>query len=191
MPAVTVLSSPKGLPMATTHSPTLSASESPSCATGRSALASILSTARSVLGSRPRTFAGNSRPSLSATLISFAFSTTWLLVMTMPSLRMMNPEPDPSWRPEGGCAGGNRKPGKGLSWPKGHWKPPSGMPVLTTDTTFTCTTAGDTLSTRDTNDGNDLPGTEVASGLSGAAAGTAAASATGWVKNPGWAMDPV
>jgi hypothetical protein len=76
IPAVTVLLSPNGLPMATTQSPTSSASESPSFATGSGSLLSIFSTARSVFGSRPRTLAGSSRPSLSATVISFACSTT-------------------------------------------------------------------------------------------------------------------
>jgi hypothetical protein len=66
MPAVTELSSPKGLPTATTHSPTSSCSESPH-STGVSPEASTLITARSVSASEPTTVAGTSRPSASFT----------------------------------------------------------------------------------------------------------------------------
>src|SRR5579885_3107133 len=48
MPAVTVDSSPKGLPIASTQSPTLTDDESPNCAAGSLRPASILMTARSV-----------------------------------------------------------------------------------------------------------------------------------------------
>ncbi len=64
MPAVTVLLRPKGLPIATTQSPTLMPSESPSLAVGKLFAGSIFSTARSVFGSRPITLASSSRPSL-------------------------------------------------------------------------------------------------------------------------------
>ena len=57
MPAVTVCSKPNGFPMAITHWPTLSSSES-----------------------RPTISASNSFSSLSITSILSAFSTTWLLV---------------------------------------------------------------------------------------------------------------
>jgi hypothetical protein len=115
IPAVTVLSSPNGFPIASTQSPTSSWSELPSSTTARSFFDSMRSTARSVFGSRPTTVAGSSRPSLSATVISFAFSTTWLLVSTRPSFRMMKPDPVPSRRdsPRGGV--GKRKPRKGKS----------------------------------------------------------------------------
>ena len=79
MPVVTVRSRPNGLPMAITGSPTWSWVESPSGITGRP-VASTLSSARSVLGSRPTSLAAISRPSSILTRISVAPSTTWLLV---------------------------------------------------------------------------------------------------------------
>jgi hypothetical protein len=75
MPAVMVFSSPKGLPMAATHSPTLSLSGSPMVTLG-SPVASILSNAISVRLSVPTTFALNSRLSVSLTSTSLASSTT-------------------------------------------------------------------------------------------------------------------
>jgi hypothetical protein len=80
MPAVIVLSRPNGLPMATTHSPTLSFSGSPIVTFGRS-FASILSSATSVRLSAPMTFALYSRLSVSLTVTSSAPSTTCALVM--------------------------------------------------------------------------------------------------------------
>ena len=79
MPQVTVWPTPNGLPIASTTSPTCSASELPSVMTG-SLSSAIFSTARSVSGSVPITLARASRPSLSCTSISSAPSTTWLLV---------------------------------------------------------------------------------------------------------------
>ena len=80
MPIVTVCPMPNGLPSASTTSPTSILSLSANVIKGRS-FASIFSTAISVLGSRPITFAVNCFLSLSrATLISSAPSTTWLLV---------------------------------------------------------------------------------------------------------------
>ncbi len=79
IPAVMVLSNPNGLPIATTHSPTLSLSGSPIVTRGRS-LASILRSATSVRLSAPMTFALNSRLSVSLTLTSSAPSTTCALV---------------------------------------------------------------------------------------------------------------
>src|SRR5439155_1351217 len=70
IPTVTVRSRPKGLPIAIAHWPTRSWSESPSSATGSSAGASTLSTARSVFGSRPTSFAVNFRPSERRTVMS-------------------------------------------------------------------------------------------------------------------------
>ena len=57
IPAVTVRSRPNGLPMAITHWPTRSRSESPISAAGSGAFASTFSTATSVLGSRPTSVA--------------------------------------------------------------------------------------------------------------------------------------
>ena len=61
-----MFSKPNGEPIATTHSPTLSCSGSPSFTVGRF-FASILSTATSVRVSAPTTFALNSRRSVSFT----------------------------------------------------------------------------------------------------------------------------
>jgi hypothetical protein len=65
--------------MATTQSPTSTLSESPSGSAGRS-LASMRTTARSVVGSVPTTRAGRVRWSESLTSIDCAPSTTWLFV---------------------------------------------------------------------------------------------------------------
>jgi len=81
MPAVTELSKPKGEPIATTHSPTLSPAGSPKRTAGR-LLASILIRATSVRLSAPITLARNSRLSVRRTVISSAWSTTWALVST-------------------------------------------------------------------------------------------------------------
>ena len=81
MPALTVWEKPKGLPMATTHSPTSSSSLSPNGATGSSpGSPSSLMTARSVAGSAPTGLASKVRPSSSFTFNSSASATTWLLV---------------------------------------------------------------------------------------------------------------
>jgi hypothetical protein len=78
MPAVTVRSSPNGLPIATTESPTLIWSESPS-GSGVSAreLASIFKTARSLDGSVPTTAAFMLEPFEKLTRTSRAPRTTW------------------------------------------------------------------------------------------------------------------
>jgi len=76
IPAVTVCSSPKGLPMATTHVPTFRSSELPILRGTKSEDSSILIRAKSVLGSRPTIFASNSFSLASLTLIWSAFSTT-------------------------------------------------------------------------------------------------------------------
>ena len=75
MPLVTVCPTPNGLPMASTTSPTRSASEEPKPIAGRFC-ASRRSTARSVSGSLPTTFASSFLPSANATSISSAASTT-------------------------------------------------------------------------------------------------------------------
>ena len=100
MPALTVCESPKGLPIATTQSPTLIASESPSGSARRS-FASMRTTAMSVCGSVPTTLPGNSRSSDSLTWISSAPSTTWLFVRTMPFLSTTKPVPSPCTSPVG------------------------------------------------------------------------------------------
>src|ERR1700674_678310 len=93
-PTVTVLSKVRGSPIAITHSPTRSRSESPSGIGVRRRFASIFNSARSVEVSRPTIFAGKrSFPMRTSTLS--AFSTTWLFVTMKPSSEMMNP--DPPW----------------------------------------------------------------------------------------------
>ena len=86
MPAVTVLSRPKGLPMAATHSPTLSWLESPIFSAGKS-FASIFTTAISVCLSVPRTLPSNSRLSVRRTTILSAPSTTCAFVRMSPSVQ--------------------------------------------------------------------------------------------------------
>ena len=78
---MTVSSSPNGLPIATTPSPTWSLFESP-IVSGCSLLegAFTFSTARSVEGSVPTTFALYLEPSLNMTEIDDAFATTWSFV---------------------------------------------------------------------------------------------------------------
>ena len=77
MPAVTVNAnaSPRGFPMASTHSPTRVESELPNPTLG-SERASILMTATSVFGSVPTTFAVNSRLSYRRTVTLSAPATT-------------------------------------------------------------------------------------------------------------------
>ena len=94
MPAVTVLSRPKGLPMAATHSPTLSWLESPIFSAGKS-FASIFTTAISVCLSVPRTLPSNSRLSVRRTTILSAPSTTCAFVRMSPSVEIMKPDPVP------------------------------------------------------------------------------------------------
>jgi len=113
IPAVTVPSRPKGLPMATTQSPTRAASESPSEADASCFLASTFTRARSVRGSRPRTLAGYSSPELVVTFTLRAFSTTWLLVRIRPSGLMTNPEPA-AWTTGGGAPGRRKKYSHGV-----------------------------------------------------------------------------
>ena len=79
--------------MAIAHCPTRRRSESASSATGSGAGACTFSTARSVLGSRPTSVAENFRESESRTVISRAFSMTWLFVKMYPFGSTMTPEP--------------------------------------------------------------------------------------------------
>ena len=130
IPAVTVLSNPKGLPIAATHSPTFNLLESPIFKTGRS-LASILIMAMSVFLSEPRTLPLNSRLSVKRTINSSAPSTTCALVMMIPSGETINPDPVPrcsgiSWGPP--KLNGMPKRRK-ISAPRGS-KP--GMPIPST-----------------------------------------------------------
>ena len=76
MPLVTLWLKPNGLPIASTTSPTRRLSEEPNVMAG-SLSASTRSTARSVSGSLPTTFARSFFPSASVTSISSAASTTW------------------------------------------------------------------------------------------------------------------
>src|SRR2546428_9171908 len=106
IPIVTVWLRPKGLPMASTYSPTWSLSESAQGMVGRS-LASTWMTAMSVLGSVPTTLALSSRLSESRTRISSAFETTWLFVMMYPLGSAITP--DPRLRSRRSWAASNRR----------------------------------------------------------------------------------
>src|SRR5439155_1699306 len=77
--ALHAAASPRGFPIASAHSPICVESEFPKATVGRFC-ASILSTAMSVWGSVPTTFAWNTRLSSSRTVTLSAPSTTWLLV---------------------------------------------------------------------------------------------------------------
>ena len=81
MPAVTVLSSPNGEPIAITHSPTFRRFTSPMRTVGRPVV-SILTSATSERLSAPMILALNSRASVSVTNTSSAPSTTCAFVIT-------------------------------------------------------------------------------------------------------------
>src|SRR5215471_498039 len=98
MPEVTVPPRPKGLPIASTQSPTFVLAESPHVAAGRGAFGSTLSTARSVTASRPTTSACNVVSSDRVTVICSALAITWLLVTMMPVGSIMNPDPSDAAR---------------------------------------------------------------------------------------------
>ena len=76
MPEVTVWLKPNGAPIATTESPTLTESESPSFISGNFLSLVIFINAKSVPLSEPSTSASYSSPSLENTLISSALSIT-------------------------------------------------------------------------------------------------------------------
>ena len=103
MPALTVVSSSKGLPIAITQSPISSLSESPSLAVGSPRASASLTTARSLSGSVLMSVALNVRPSGSSTVTVSAPSTTWLLVSTIPAGSTITPDPTPDRR--GICCG--------------------------------------------------------------------------------------
>ena len=89
---MTVPPSPNGFPIATTQSPTLALSESPKFTGLKESLEDIFMTAISAYGSAPITFALYSlSPTL--TIMSSALAITWLLVITVPFLSIINPEP--------------------------------------------------------------------------------------------------
>ena len=112
IPAVTVACNPKGLPIASTQSPTCTPSEFPSLAMGSSLFASILITARSVSSSTPTTLAVYLVVSpFSCTWIFVACSTTWLLVKMYPRLSTITPEP----RLRSACGGVFCRPSKNRS----------------------------------------------------------------------------
>src|SRR5712692_5742291 len=108
IPIVTVWLRPKGLPMASTYSPTWSLSESAQGMVGRS-LASTWMTAMSVFGSVPTTLALSSRLSESRTRISSAFETTWLFVMMYPLGSAITPDPRLRSRRSWGASNRRRK----------------------------------------------------------------------------------
>src|SRR4030042_4688380 len=126
IPAVTVCSSPNGLPTATTQLPTLRSSELPRLRGCRSEEALILTSDRSVLGSRPMTLPSYSFPLAVFTFVWSASSTTWLLVKTYPSRFMTNPEPTPRCSKLSGGFPPRKGPKKS---PKGFWSP-NGLPKL-------------------------------------------------------------
>src|SRR5881397_3203390 len=108
IPIVTVWLRPKGLPMASTYSPTWSLSESAQGMVGRS-LASTWMTAMSVLGSVPTTLALSSRLSESRSRISSALDTTWLFVMMYPLGSAITPDPRLRSRRSWGASNRRRK----------------------------------------------------------------------------------
>src|SRR5438552_2941307 len=93
MPAVAVWVRPNGLPIASTQSPTLRLSESPSGSVGSGCGALMWTRAMSVLSSLPTSFASNSSSVAMRTRILSAPLTTWLFVTTSPSAEMTKPEP--------------------------------------------------------------------------------------------------
>ena len=98
MPCVTVCPTPKGSPMASTMSPTSSASELANSSTGKRSCASLMrSTARSLRLSLSTISASNSRLSASATLTSSAPSMTCTLVTIRPLGSTITPEPSERW----------------------------------------------------------------------------------------------
>ena len=96
-PAVTVVASPWGLPMAMASCPTRRRSELPSSTAGNCPpkLPCTRTTARSVRGSVPTTSAAKVRPSGRLASSCRACSTTWLLVRMYPSGVITKPEPAP------------------------------------------------------------------------------------------------
>ena len=108
MPEVSVKESPKGLPIATTGSPTKTPAESPNgrgCSAG-TWLGSTLSRATSVASSPPTSVAftfvllplesfGLLKTTSTELAARPSFMTTWALVITSPSLETRKPDPSP------------------------------------------------------------------------------------------------
>ena len=84
--------SPRGLPIAATRWPTVSASLRPNSAAG-SPVASIFSTAISLIPSAPMSFASYSVSSESVTTARSQPSTTWVFVRISPSEERITPLP--------------------------------------------------------------------------------------------------
>ncbi len=98
MPLVTVASRPNGDPIATTPWPTCRLEEWPRVAGVRFFTPCAWTTAVSVRGSVPSTFAVACEPSLKEMSIwpsLPARAATWLLVRILPSRLRMIPEPEP------------------------------------------------------------------------------------------------
>ncbi len=94
MPTVTVPPRPKGLPIAITQSPTRILVELPKLTALRGFVGVTLSSAKSVLVSRPSTFSTLSFvPSGKLTMISSASAMTWLLVTIRPEGSTTKPDP--------------------------------------------------------------------------------------------------
>ncbi len=94
IPAVAVRSSPNGLPIATTGSPTSTRSESPSWSGfSAPAVASTRSTARSVDASVPTISAATESRFEKLTRIASAPSMTWKFVTMFPALSTTKPDP--------------------------------------------------------------------------------------------------
>ena len=103
MPSVTVLSRPRGAPMATAMSPTLSFEESPNVTAG-SCAPSTLTTARSESGSVPTRVALYTEPLLARTSMDGLAAwpsrvTTWVFVRMWPWSSITTPEPVPDELP--------------------------------------------------------------------------------------------
>src|SRR6185437_5688886 len=98
IPAVTEPPSPNGLPIASTQSPTRAFDESPQLAAGSGAFGSTLRSARSVIESRPITWACSEVSSDRVTVMPSALAITWLLVTISPDGSTIKPEPSEAAR---------------------------------------------------------------------------------------------
>ena len=128
-----VLSSPKGEPMAMTHSPAFRrSSRRPRARAGRP-VASIFTTATSVRLSAPTILALNSRLSVRVHDHLVRAPTTLAFVITQPSLLRMKPEPTPRgcssscWRR---CFAGARNVGNGQAGALKNSSMSSSMPSI-------------------------------------------------------------
>ena len=113
-PVVSVRSRPNGLPIASAGSPTSTSFEEPSFSAWRSRPSgSTSSSARSVDGSVPATFAVAIFESENFTLTVLASPTTWAFVTIEPPRPMTNPEPEasPVWPSSLMCARMKTTPG--------------------------------------------------------------------------------